>query len=47
MPPMNGFDDYSPWTDGTVTILRLDKVACKFVVSLHGKYTQRYNKSEY
>lgn len=47
MPPVNCFNDYSPWADGTVTILRSDKVACTFVVILHGKYKQRYNKSDY
>lgn len=44
---MNSFDDYSPWADSIETISRFDKIACLFLVILHRKYSQRYNKYIY
>lgn len=44
MLPVNTFVDYSPWTDSIETISQLDGIACLFIVILHRKYSQKYNK---
>lgn len=47
MPPVNIFDDYSPWTDSTKTFSQLDRIACLFDVILQNKSSQKYNKYFY
>ena len=41
---VNTFVDYSPWTDSRKTVSQLDGIACLFIVILHRKYSQKYNK---
>lgn len=47
MPPVNSFEDYLTRADITVTISRLDRIACLFVAILHKKYSQWYNQTLY
>lgn len=47
MPPVNSFEDYLTRADITVTISRLDRIACLFVAILHEKYSQWYNQTLY
>lgn len=36
MPPVNSFDDFSPWADSTETISRLDTILYKMLTSGDG-----------
>lgn len=39
MSPVKSFDDYSPWTESTGNIKRLDRMASLFILILYRKFT--------